>query len=52
MYHCVVFALNEQNGVINKRLAQHFPIICTFVVNTCDTKHNPTVVREQLYRNT
>jgi len=43
MYHCVVFAQNEQNRA-NRRLADHFPLISTFIVNTCDVKYKPTVV--------
>lgn len=43
MYHCVVFAQNE-NSRVNKQLAEHFPLLCTFIVRTCDVRLKPTVV--------
>lgn len=46
MYHCVIFAMNEQNSnSVNKQMADHFAIICTFIVKTCDKRYHPTVVR-------
>lgn len=43
MYHCIIFAQN-QDDKINPKLANHFPIIATFIVKTCDVKYKPTVV--------
>lgn len=43
MYHCVIFALNEQNKA-NDKLANHFPLVSTFVVRSCDISLKPTVV--------
>ena len=43
MYHCLVFAVNEQEK-INYELAQHFPLLCTFIVRSCDISVKPTVV--------
>lgn len=43
MYHCVVFALNEQNKP-NDKLANHFPLVSTFIVRSCDVSLKPTVV--------
>ena len=52
MYHCLVFAVNDQGGSINKRLANHFPYICTFIIKTCDVRYSPTVVPPFSFRNT
>lgn len=51
MYHCVVFAQNEHMR-INRRLAKHFPIVCTFIVRTCDVRLKPTIVPILSFRST
>lgn len=51
MYHCVVFAMNDQNGTINRPMADHFGVICTFIVKTCEVRHHPTVVTLPPFRN-
>jgi len=43
MYHCVVFTQHE-GAKLNTKLADHFPLISTFIVKTCDVKYKPTVV--------
>lgn len=52
MYHCVVFAMNDQNANPNRLMADHFAIICTFIVKTCDKRHHPTVVPPSPFRTT
>jgi hypothetical protein len=42
-YHCLIFASNDHE-TINYKLASHFSIIYTFVLNTCDIKYAPSVV--------
>ena len=39
----MVFAVND-NETCNAKMAQHFPLICTFIVRSCDIKYHPTVV--------
>lgn len=51
MYHCVIFALNEQTKT-NDKLANHFPLVSTFVVRSCDISLKPTVVRLASLRTT
>jgi hypothetical protein len=51
MYHCVVFAQNE-NSRANRLLTDHFPLLCTFIVRTCDVRLKPTVVLPRPLRTT
>lgn len=49
MYHCVMFAVNDQGGC-NEHMAEHFPVISSFIVNSCDPKYKPTVVCVWIFR--
>jgi hypothetical protein len=51
MYHCLVFAVNDQNSC-NLRMASHFPYMVTFVVKSNDVRFKPTVVPLSLPSNT
>jgi hypothetical protein len=45
MYSCLSFAINgKSHNPRNEHLFHHFPILATFVIQTCDASQHPTIV--------
>lgn len=46
MYSCLSFAINgKSHNPRNEHLFHHFPILATFVIQTCDASQHPTIVK-------